>query len=126
MSEALLDIQGLRAGYGPLEVLRGIDMRIAPGEIVAVLGSNGVGKSTLLGVLTGLVPRFSGGTLSRDVLIDGVSVIDQPLTSMGSPGAQAIPVWAPVLRPVSASVPSASKLIVTGEAASASGPVISK
>ena len=43
-----------------------------------VSGRTGVGKSTLLGVLTGLVPRFSGGTLTGDVLIDGVSVIDQP------------------------------------------------
>ena len=60
MSEALLDIQGLRAGYGPLEVLRGIDMRIAPGEIVAVLGSNGVGKSTLNNVISGVIKPDAG------------------------------------------------------------------
>ena len=41
-----------------------------------VSGRTGVGKSTLLGVLTGLVPRFSGGTLTGDVLLDGASIID--------------------------------------------------
>ena len=59
-------------------ILRGIDLTLEEGELVLVSGRTGVGKSTLLGVLTGLVPRFSGGTLSGDVLIDGVSVIDQP------------------------------------------------
>jgi energy-coupling factor transport system ATP-binding protein len=59
-------------------ILRGVDLALEEGELVLVSGRTGVGKSTLLGVLTGLVPRFSGGTLSGDVLIDGVSVIDQP------------------------------------------------
>jgi len=59
-------------------ILRGVDLTLEEGELVLVSGRTGVGKSTLLGVLTGLVPRFSGGTLSGDVLIDGVSVIDQP------------------------------------------------
>lgn len=59
-------------------ILRGVDLTLEEGELVLVSGRTGVGKSTLLGVLTGLVPRFSGGTLSGDVLIDGVSVIDEP------------------------------------------------
>jgi len=41
----LLAVRGLRAGYGPLEVLRGIDLDLQAGEIVALLGSNGAGKS---------------------------------------------------------------------------------
>ncbi len=57
--------RGLRAGYGPVEILRGIDMQIAAGEIVAVLGSNGVGKSTLNNVISGLI-RPRGGTLRFD------------------------------------------------------------
>jgi branched-chain amino acid transport system ATP-binding protein len=64
-SEALLDVCGLRAGYGETEVLRGVDLTIAPGEIVAVLGSNGVGKSTLNRALSGIV-RAHAGTINFD------------------------------------------------------------
>jgi branched-chain amino acid transport system ATP-binding protein len=59
-SEALLDVCDLRAGYGETEVLRGVDLTIAPGEIVAVLGSNGVGKSTLNRALSGIVRARAG------------------------------------------------------------------
>ena len=43
----MLEIRALHAGYGSVEILRGIDLDVGQGEIVAVLGSNGVGKSTL-------------------------------------------------------------------------------
>jgi branched-chain amino acid transport system ATP-binding protein len=56
----MLEVQGLYAGYGATEVLRGIDMNVAPGEIVAVLGSNGAGKTTLNKVLSGVLPQRAG------------------------------------------------------------------
>ena len=56
----MLEVSGLRAGYGGTEVLRGIDMSVGAGEIVAVLGSNGVGKTTLNKALSGVLPARAG------------------------------------------------------------------
>ena len=71
----MLEVRGLVAGYGATEVLRRIDLDVAPGEIVAVLGANGVGKTTLNRALSGLIPsragsiRFLGdGNEGRDVM----------------------------------------------------------
>jgi len=58
--DALLDVRGLRAGYGAVEVLRGVDLQVRHGEIVALLGSNGAGKSTLNNVLSGIYPAWAG------------------------------------------------------------------
>lgn len=63
--QTLLNISGLRAGYGGETVLQGIDLSIARGEIVAVVGRNGVGKSTLMRTLTGLL-KPSAGTITLD------------------------------------------------------------
>jgi branched-chain amino acid transport system ATP-binding protein len=55
-----LEVQGLTAGYGPITVLRGVDFRAEPGQITCLMGRNGVGKSTFLKCLMGLVPATSG------------------------------------------------------------------
>ena len=71
-TEALLVVRGLHAGYGETEVLRGIDLDVGAGEIVAVFGSNGVGKSTLNRTISGIVRsregsiRFDGASIERD------------------------------------------------------------
>ncbi|MDP1886834.1 ATP-binding cassette domain-containing protein, partial [Polaromonas sp.] len=63
---ALLEIRGLRGGYGQVEVLRGVDLTVQAGETVALLGSNGAGKSTLNNVVCGIYPAWAG-----TVLFDG-------------------------------------------------------
>ncbi len=55
--EPLLEVAGLQAGYGKVQVLRGIDLTIGAGEAVALLGPNGAGKTTLLRAISGLLPR---------------------------------------------------------------------
>ena len=61
----MLEVRALRAGYGAIEVLRGVDLAVAAGEIVALLGSNGAGKSTLNNNVSGLYRPF-GGTIRFD------------------------------------------------------------
>jgi len=58
----LLEVRGLHAGYGTSEVLFGIDLAVGPGEIVGVLGRNGMGKTTLVRAIMGLL-RPSAGTI---------------------------------------------------------------
>jgi branched-chain amino acid transport system ATP-binding protein len=71
VSEALLQVSELRAGYGPVEVLRGVTLDVLRGEIVALLGSNGAGKSTLNNTVCALLPawdgevRFGGEVMTR-------------------------------------------------------------
>ncbi|SMF53701.1 amino acid/amide ABC transporter ATP-binding protein 2, HAAT family [Azospirillum oryzae] len=71
MAEQLLEIRGLKTGYGATEVLRGIDMAVHAGEIVTVLGSNGVGKTTLNKVLSGVLPPWTGEIRFGGTRIDG-------------------------------------------------------
>ena len=63
---ALLEIRGLRAGYGAIEVLRGVDLDVHAGELVAVLGPNGAGKSTLLRTISRYGTALRGGTIVFD------------------------------------------------------------
>lgn len=55
MSEALLTLQALDAWYGDFQALYGIDLRVEPGEVVAVIGANGAGKTTMLRSIAGLM-----------------------------------------------------------------------
>ncbi|MYE59233.1 MAG: ATP-binding cassette domain-containing protein, partial [Alphaproteobacteria bacterium] len=61
----LLEIRGLRATYGPVPVLHGIELDVEEGELVGVLGHNGMGKTTLLRAIMGFV-NVSGGSIRFD------------------------------------------------------------
>jgi branched-chain amino acid transport system ATP-binding protein len=71
--KALLRVLGLHAGYGEVEILRGIDIVVGAGEMVAVLGSNGAGKSTLNLVISGVVPAREGSIEFDGCLIHNAS-----------------------------------------------------
>ena len=65
----MLEVRGLRAAYGRIPILYGIDLEIAAGEVVGILGHNGMGKTTLMKTLIGLVPATDGS-----IVFDGVDV----------------------------------------------------
>jgi len=68
-SDKALEIRSLAAGYGRIPVLHGIDLHVAHGEIVGILGHNGMGKSTLLKTVMGFLPTRSGS-----IILDGEQV----------------------------------------------------
>jgi len=57
---ALLEVEGLRGGYGAADIVHGVDLFVEAGQIVTIAGTNGAGKSTLLRGLLGLLPRCDG------------------------------------------------------------------
>jgi branched-chain amino acid transport system ATP-binding protein len=74
-SEPILSVQGLRAGYGRAEVLHGVDLRIAAGQIVALVGPNGAGKTTAMHAIMRVLPS-TGRVLFQGRPLDGVPTED--------------------------------------------------
>ena len=56
----MLNVQGLRTGYGRIPILNGVGFSVGEGEFVGILGHNGMGKTTLLRALMGFLPASSG------------------------------------------------------------------
>ncbi len=73
---ALLDVRGLSVRYGAVEAVRGIDLAIEAGEIVALLGANGAGKSSTLNAIVGLVPSQAGEILFEGEALSGLATED--------------------------------------------------
>ncbi|MEJ0070230.1 MAG: ABC transporter ATP-binding protein [Pseudomonadota bacterium] len=69
----MLELRGLVTGYGDLTVLHGIDLTVAAGEIVALVGANGAGKTTLAKTVSGLLPARQGRILLAGAPIEGLS-----------------------------------------------------
>jgi branched-chain amino acid transport system ATP-binding protein len=65
----LLEARGLEAGYGPVQVLRGLDFSVDEGEVVVILGANGAGKTTTIRAVTGMIAA------KGEVAVDGRSIV---------------------------------------------------
>ncbi|HWC04136.1 MAG TPA: ABC transporter ATP-binding protein [Methylomirabilota bacterium] len=84
---ALLDVQDIHAGYGKIEILRGVSLRVETGQVVAIIGPNGAGKSTVFRTLFGLLParqgsvRFAGEDVTNrspaELLRRGITYVPQ-------------------------------------------------
>jgi branched-chain amino acid transport system ATP-binding protein len=70
--DPILQLRGVNASYGKVRALHGISLKIRPGEVVALIGANGAGKSTTLRVMSGLI-----GVTTGDILLDGISIARQ-------------------------------------------------
>lgn len=87
MTNELLSVESLRSGYGRVEILHGVDLTVAPGEFVAVIGANGAGKSTLLKTVAGLLApqegrvafdgRDIGGRRPEKLVREGISLVPE-------------------------------------------------
>jgi branched-chain amino acid transport system ATP-binding protein len=86
-ADALLEVDSIVTGYGKRQVVKGVTLKVAPGEIVALIGHNGAGKSTLLKAIFGLLPIWDGqvvfsgmsldGQKPRDLLHTGIAYVPQ-------------------------------------------------
>ena len=83
----LLAIDDLHAGYGELDVLRGVSIAVDAGEIVAVLGANGAGKSTLLRTIS----RYETRVRSGSIVFDGHDLIRASVESVVRLGCSQVP-----------------------------------
>jgi ABC-type branched-subunit amino acid transport system ATPase component len=83
---SLLRIEALRGGYAEVDILAGIELELARGEILTVAGTNGAGKSTLAKALVGLLPRVSGR-----ILLDGEEITAVPAEARARRGIGYVP-----------------------------------
>jgi len=82
----VLSITGLRGGYGEVDILNGVDLTLAAGEILTVAGSNGAGKSTLAKAIVGLLPRLTG-----QILLQGRDITTLPTVQRARSGIGYVP-----------------------------------
>jgi branched-chain amino acid transport system ATP-binding protein len=82
----MLKVEGIHAGYGPLEVLSGVSLEVAKGEIVTMIGSNGAGKTTTLMCVSGIVPIRAGR-----ILFEGQEIQRVPADQLVRRGLAQVP-----------------------------------
>jgi branched-chain amino acid transport system ATP-binding protein len=79
--DPILELNNVSAGYGRIKALKGISLKVFPGEIVAMIGANGAGKSTTLMVVCGIVPVETGKVSYKGNVINGIAA--EKLPTMG-------------------------------------------
>ncbi len=79
----MLQIEQLEAGYGPIQILRGVDLTLSAGHPLALIGRNGVGKTTLLKAIMGLADVTRGRILFDGIEINGLSPRDRATMGLG-------------------------------------------
>src|SRR6201992_439686 len=89
-SPPILELQGISKSFGGVEALRGVDFTLLPGEIHGLVGENAAGKSTLMKIIAGVHPEFSGRFLLdgretrfrsvRDALAGAIAMVHQELS----------------------------------------------
>jgi len=92
----MLNIHGLRSGYGKIEVLHDVDVTIERGQIVTLIGANGAGKTTLLKTISGLI-RPTAGTIQ----FDGKSIARRPPHKIVKLGLSQVPEGRAILKRMS-------------------------
>jgi branched-chain amino acid transport system ATP-binding protein len=83
---AALELEGVHAGYGRIEVLHGVDLVVPEGSVVALLGPNGVGKTTALRAIAGLLPCTSG-----TIRLEGRRIDSRRASTIASRGLVLVP-----------------------------------
>ena len=84
--ENILELKNVKMNYGPISALKGIDLAVPAGKIVALLGANGAGKTTTLKVISGLLKPTSG-----EILYDGSSIAGKPAYKIARQGIMQSP-----------------------------------
>jgi branched-chain amino acid transport system ATP-binding protein len=81
----LLELRGVEGGYGPVQVLRGVDLAVHEGQVVVVLGANGAGKTTTLRAISGMIKA------QGELLFDGTSLIGRSPQAIARMGIAHVP-----------------------------------
>src|ERR1700741_4779765 len=108
----MLQVRNLSAAYGQSEVLHGIDFEVQPGEIVALVGRNGMGKSTLMKSLIGVMPSRAG-----QIVVDGKDVASLASHQRVARGLAYVPQGRQIFGTMTVEENIETGLVVTGRSA---------
>ena len=83
---SLLELRGVSGGYGPVQVLRDLDLEVAEGEVAVILGANGAGKTTTLRAICGMLEKVTG-----QVFFDDSEITSRPTQAIARAGIAHVP-----------------------------------